>query len=181
MISKHCFPQSSPYKTAVWQNSSRVSALSPEIFLIFWSCSPYVCWLRCTMFQPTLCLNSLNELVGQVLRSQQSEMGLLEKLVRKRRDRFIFSSIMYKSPTTFMKGCTKVKPHKWLCDVKLVPYTLEGRKKRKKKKARVIRLRKSWRKENGWSKVKISGLYLMWLDVKSVKGRKEEKVKEIKG
>ena len=60
----------------------------------------------------TFCLSSLNELVGQVLRSQQSEKGLLEKLVPKRRVRFIFSSIMYKSPTTFMKGCTKVKPHK---------------------------------------------------------------------
>ena len=36
--------------------------------------------------------------------------------------------------------------------------TLEGRKKRKKQKARVIRLTGSWRKEIGWSKVKISWL-----------------------
>ena len=125
------FLKALPYKTAVWQNSSRVSALSPEIFLIFWSCSPYVCWLRCTMFQPTLYLSSLNELVGQVLRSQQSEMGLLEQLVWKRRIGFIFSSIiMYKSPTTFMKGCTKVKSHKWICDVKRVRHV--GRKREKK-------------------------------------------------
>ena len=101
------------------------------------------CWVHCTMFQPTLCLSSLNELVGQVLRSQQSEMGLLEKLVRKRRVKFIFSSIMYKSPTTFMKGCTKVKPHKWLWNVKLVRHF--GRKKEKKGvKGKVIRLRESW-------------------------------------
>ena len=89
------------------------------------------CWVRCTMFQPTICLSSLNELVGQVQRSQQSEMGLLKQLVRKRRIGFIFSSIiMYKSPATFMKGCIKVKPHKWICDVKLVRHV--GRKKEKK-------------------------------------------------
>ena len=29
------------------------------------------------MFQPTLCLSSLNELVGQVLRNQQSEINSL--------------------------------------------------------------------------------------------------------
>ena len=72
-----------------------------------------------------------HELVGQVLRSQQSEMGLLEQLVRKRRIGFIFSSIiMYKSLAIFMKGCTKVKSHKWICDVKLVRHV--GRKKEKK-------------------------------------------------
>ena len=38
--------------------------------------------------------------------------------------------IMYKSPETFMKGCTKVKSHKWICDVKLVRHV--GRKKEKK-------------------------------------------------
>ena len=33
----------------------------------------------------------------------------------------------------------------------------------------------------GWSKVKVSDLYLLWFDVTSMEGRKEEKVKEIKG
>ena len=37
----------------------------------------------------------------------------------------------------------------------------------------------SWKKRFGWSKVKISDLYLLWLDVKSVEGRKEGKDKEI--
>ena len=81
------------------------------------------------MVQPTLCLSSLNELVGELARSQQSKLNLLENLVRKRRIEFIFSSIiMYKSPATFMKGCTKVKPHK--SDVKLVGHV--GSKKEKK-------------------------------------------------
>ena len=31
----------------------------------------------------------------------------------------------------------------------------------------------------GWSKVKVSGLYLLWLDVKCVEGRKEGKDEEI--
>ena len=31
------------------------------------------------------------------------------------------------------------------------------------------------------TKVKVSGLYLLWLDVMSVEGRKEEKCEEIKG
>ena len=31
----------------------------------------------------------------------------------------------------------------------------------------------------GWSKVKVSGLHLLWLDVKSVEGRKEGKDEEI--
>ena len=62
------------------------------------------CWVHCTMVQPTLCLSLLNELVEELARSQQSKLNLLEKLVRKRRIEFIFSSIiMYKSPATFMK------------------------------------------------------------------------------
>ena len=32
-----------------------------------------------------------------------------------------------------------------------------------------------------WSRVKVSGMYLLWFDVKVVGGRKEEKVKDIKG
>ena len=35
--------------------------------------------------------------------------------------------------------------------------------------------------EIGWSKVKASGMYLLWIDIKSVKGRKEGKDEEIKG
>ena len=57
---------------------------------------------------------------------------------------------MYKSPTTFIKGCKYVMLNLW--DM------LEGRTKRKKQKARVIRQRESWRKETSWSKVKISWL-----------------------
>ena len=38
-----------------------------------------------------------------------------------------FSITMYKSLTTFMKGCTKSKPHKWRCDVKLMRH-VEGSK-----------------------------------------------------
>ena len=100
-------------------------------------------WVHCTMFQLILCLSSF--------RSQQREMGLLEQLVRKSRIGFIFSSIiMYRSPTTFMKGCTKVKSHKRICDVKLVRHV--GRK-REKKDAKAVRPR-SWRKRFCWSKVK---------------------------
>ena len=39
---------------------------------------------------------------------------------------------MYKSPATIMKGCAKVKPHKYRCDVKLVRH-VEGRKEEKGK------------------------------------------------
>ena len=60
---------------------------------------------------------------------------LPELLDQKRRIGFIFFSVtMYKSSSTFMKWCTKVKPHKWKvkphkwrCDVKLVRH-VEGRK-----------------------------------------------------
>ena len=107
-----------------------------------------------------------------------------------------FSIIMYKSPSTFMKGCTKVKPHKWYVMLNL-PYTLEGRKKRKerskrhghsgmaelkgkrKETSKAIRPMRAKERDFGWSKVKISGLHLLWLDVKSVKGRKEGKDEEI--
>ena len=129
------------------------------------------------MFQPILCLSSLNELVGQVLRSQQSEMGLLEQLVWKRRIWFIFSSIiMYKSPTTFMKRCTKVKSHKWICDVILVRHV--GRK-REKKDAKAIRPKELKKEILVEAKSKLSGLHLLWLDMKSVKGTKEGKDEEI--
>ena len=37
---------------------------------------------------------------------------------------------MYKGPATFMKGCTRVKPHKRRCDVKLVRH-VEERKEEK--------------------------------------------------
>ena len=67
---------------------------------------------------PHLIKHLIKEVVGQVLRSQQIEMGLLEQLNRKRR--IGFSIIMYKSSGTFMKGCTKFKPHKRRCEVKLV-------------------------------------------------------------
>ena len=32
----------------------------------------------------------------------------------------------------------------------------------------------------GWSKVKVSGLYLLWFDVKSVEGRKEVKSQSVR-
>ena len=64
-------------------------------------------------------------------RSQKVWLSLLEKLSKKKNwsDPF-FSIIMYKSPATIMKGCTKVKPHEWRCDVKLVRH-VEGRKEEK--------------------------------------------------
>ena len=113
------------------------------------------CWVHCTMFRPTLCLSSLNELVEKLVRSQQSKLNLLEQLVPKRRIGFIFSSIiMYKSPATFMKGCRKFKSHKWICDVKLVRNV--GRKREKKEARGQSHSAKGELKKR--SKVKISWL-----------------------
>ena len=42
---------------------------------------------------------------------------------------------MYKSSGTFMKGCTKFKPHKRRCEVKLVRH-VEGRKEEKEEERR---------------------------------------------
>ena len=40
---------------------------------------------------------------------------------------------------------------------------------------------KAKERDFGWSKVKVSGLHLLWYDVKSVEGRKEERWKKLKG
>ena len=129
--------------------------------------------------QSTLCLGSLNELVGQVLRSQQSEMGLLEQFVWKRRIRFIFSSIiMYKSPTTFLKGCTKVKSHKWICDVKRVRHI--GRKKEKKEAKGMGHSAKGELKKRNWLKQSQDKLTCIYCDLiwRVWKGEKKEKMKK---
>ena len=79
------------------------------------------CWVHCTMFQPTLCLSSLNELVEKLARSQQSKVKW---------DCWRSLSEREEIGSSFPQLCTKVKPHKWLCDVKLVRHV--GRKKEKK-------------------------------------------------
>ena len=52
---------------------------------------------------------------------------------------------------------------------------------KRKETSKAIRPMRAEERDFGWSKVKVSGLHLLWFDVKSVEGRKEEKVKEIKG
>ena len=54
----------------------------------------------------------------------------------------LFSSIiMYKSPEKFMKGCTKVKSHKRICDVKLVRHVGGKKEKKEGKRQRPFGLR----------------------------------------
>ena len=57
----------------------------------------------------------------------------------------------------------------------------EKEKKRTKQKQDSFGHGRAEEKRFGWSKVKVSGLHWLWFDEKSMKGRKEEKVKEIKG
>ena len=44
--------------------------------------------------------------------------------------------------------------------------------------SKAIRPMRAEERDFGWSKVKVSDLHLMWLDEKSVKGRKEVKMKK---
>ena len=53
------------------------------------------------------------------------------------------------------------------------------KKKKKREIQRPFGLRSRRKGDFGWSKVKASGLHLLWLDVKSVKGRKEGKDEEL--
>ena len=53
------------------------------------------------------------------------------------------------------------------------------KKKKKREIQRPFGLRSRRKGDFGWSKVKVSGLHLLWLDVKSVKGRKEGKDEEL--
>ena len=56
---------------------------------------------------------------------------------------------------------------------------LDSLKTKEKKQAKAIRPMRAEKRDFGWSKVKVSGLHLLWLDVKSVEGRKEGKDEEI--
>ena len=91
----------------------------------------------------------------------------------------------------YSSSCTKVSISNWVGWLRRVQHA-EERKERSKRHSGMAEL-KGKRKETskairpmrakergfGWSKVKVSGLHLLWLDVKSVKGRKEGKDEEI--
>ena len=51
-------------------------------------------------------------------------------------------------------------------------------KQERKETSKAIRPMRAKERVFGWSKVKVSGLHLLWLDVKSVKGRKEGEMKK---
>ena len=93
--------------------------------------------------------------------------------------------------SSFSQLCTKVQQHLWR-DVQKSSHIndyvmlnlwdmLEGRKKRKKQKARVILLRKSWRKEIGWNKVKISWLVFIVTWYEECEREKRRKIWRNKG
>ena len=91
----------------------------------------------------------------------------------------IFSSIiMCKSLATFMKGCTKVKPHKWICDVKLVRHI--GRKKEKKEAKGKGHSAKGELKKRNWLKQSQDKLACIYCDLiwRVWKGEKKEKIKK---
>ena len=52
---------------------------------------------------------------------------------------------------------------------------------KRKETSKAIQPMRAEERDFGWNKVKVSGLHFLWFDVKSVEGRKQEKVKEIKG
>ena len=52
-------------------------------------------------------------------------------------------------------------------------------KEERKETSKSIRPMRAEERDFSWSKVKVSGLHLVWLDMKSVKGRKEGKDEEI--
>ena len=56
--------------------------------------------------------------------------------------------------------------------VTIILYMLDMLKKKEKKQAKAIRPMRAEGRDFGWSKVKVSGLHLLWFDMKSVKGRK---------
>ena len=85
---------------------------------------------------------------------------------------------MYKSLATFMKGCTKVKPHKWICDVKLVRHI--GRKKEKKEAKGKGHSAKGELKKRNWLKQSQDKLACIYYDLiwRVWKGEKKEKMKK---
>ena len=86
---------------------------------------------------------------------------------------------MYKSRATFMKGCTKVKPHKWICDVKLVRHV--GRKKEKKEaKGKGHSANKGELKKRNSLKQSQNKLACIYCDLiwRMWKGEKKEKMKK---
>ena len=77
--------------------------------------------------------SSLNELVQKIAKKSAKLIELVGEAFQKEELKWsFFSIIMYKGPTTIMKGCTKVKPQEWRYDVKLVRH-VEGRKEEKGK------------------------------------------------
>ena len=86
---------------------------------------------------------------------------------------------MYKSLATFMKGCTKVKPHKWICDVKLVRHV--GRKKEKKEAKGKGHSAKGELKKRNWLKQSQDKLACIYCDLIWRVWKGEGKDEEIKG
>ena len=86
----------------------------------------------------------------------------------------------------YSSSCTKVSISNWVGWLRRVQHA-EERKERSKRHghsgmaetSKAIRPMRAKERDFGWSKVKVSGLHLLWLDVKSVKGRKEGKDEEI--
>ena len=85
---------------------------------------------------------------------------------------------MYKISATFMKGCTKVKPHKWICDAKLVRHV--GKKKEKKEAKGKGHLAKGYQKKRNWLKQSQDKLTCIYCDLiwRVWKGEKNEKMKK---
>ena len=86
---------------------------------------------------------------------------------------------MYKNLATFMKGCTKVKPHKWICDVKLVRHV--GRKKEKKETKGKGHSAKGELKKRNWLKQNLDKLACIYCDLLWRVWKGEGKDEEIKG
>ena len=76
----------------------------------------------------------------------------------------------------FSSSCTKVTMSYWVGWLRSVGHAEE---KKKRKIQRPFGLRSRRKGDFGWSKVKVSGLHSLWLDVKSVKERKEGKDEEL--
>ena len=72
----------------------------------------------------------------------------------------------------FSSSCTKVTMSYWVGWLRSVGHAEE---KKKRKIQRPFGLRSRRKRDFDWSKVKVSDLHLLWLDVKSVKGRKRRK------
>ena len=56
--------------------------------------------------------------------------------------------------------------------------SVEHAEDKRKEPSKTIRPMRTEERDFGWSKVKVSGLHLLWFDVKSMEGRKQEKMKK---